>query len=186
LIFHQTTINQKRVNYPLEGEALDYYKTTKNDQRRSASVLYKLGGLATHLKEHDVSIWCMGQRQPNGKLRRYRSHLDLFFYFITQFSFAVSGGLFLIIPLLIMVSIPGKTASVSCVSVIIFVTELATWSVLARLEGSSDFWFFMLQRLLGVHIGASFESKDITDVTLFMLLCWLCLLELIFNDGIRS
>jgi hypothetical protein len=113
-----------------------------------------LGGLAIHLKEHDVSIWYMGQRQPKGKLRSYRSHLDLFFYFITQFSFTVSGGLFLIIPLLIMVSIPGKIASVvtTCVSVIIFATELATWSALARLEVSSAFWFFRLQRLLGVHI----------------------------------
>jgi hypothetical protein len=58
--FHQTTTtNQKRTNYPLEGETLDYYESIKNDQRRSASVLSKLGGLATHLKEHDVSIWCM-------------------------------------------------------------------------------------------------------------------------------
>jgi len=72
-----------------------------------------------------------------------------------------------------MVSIPVKTASVvtTCVSVIIFETELATWSALARLEGLSDFWFFRLQRLLGVHIGASFESKDIIAVTLLMLLC---------------
>jgi hypothetical protein len=136
-------------------------------------VLSKLGGLATHLKEHDVSIWCMGQRQPNGKLRSYRSHLDLFFYFITQFSFAVSGGLFLIIPLLVMVHISGKTTNIvtTCVSIIIFETELAAWSALAHLEGSSDFWFFRLHRLLGVHIGASFESKDIIAVTLLMLLC---------------
>jgi hypothetical protein len=83
----------------------------------------------------------MGQSQPKGKLHSYRSHLDLIFYFITQCSFAASGGLFLIIPLLITVSIAGKNASVvtTCVSVIIFATELATWSVLARLEGSSDF-----------------------------------------------
>jgi hypothetical protein len=136
-------------------------------------VLSKRGGLATYLKEHDVSIWCMGQRQPNGKLHSYRSHLNLFFYFIAQFSCAVSGGLLLIVPLLIMVYIPGKTASIvtTSVSVVIFATELATWSALARLEGSSDFRFFRLQRLLGVHIGGSFESKDIIVVTLLMPLC---------------
>jgi len=91
-------------------------------------------------------------------------------HFLTQFTFAMTGGLLLIVPLLIMVYVPGTTASVvtTCVSVFVFASHLAIWSSVAQLDvlpGTPDCMIFRLARVSGFKIGASFESKDIIAAT---------------------
>lgn len=51
-----------------------------------------------------------------------------------QSNLAVGGGLMLIIPLLIIVYVPGVTASVvtTCFSVFLFAAQLAFWSTVAH------------------------------------------------------
>jgi membrane-associated HD superfamily phosphohydrolase len=109
----------------------------------------------------------MGQRLPTGKQRNLQSYLYIILHFFTQFFFAITGGLQLIVPLLIMVYVRGKTASVvtTCVAVCGFAVQLAIWSSLAQFVELSGFWFFRLARSSGVRIGASFESKDIIAAT---------------------
>jgi hypothetical protein len=83
--------------------------------------------------------------------------------YIVQFSFAATGGLFLVVPLLIMVYVPGTTASVvtTCISVFYFATTLAVWSTVARFMEHADSLF---ARMYGLRF-SGFEPKDIIAAT---------------------
>jgi hypothetical protein len=89
--------------------------------------------------------------------------LSLIQYAASQFTFAALGGLSLIVPLLIMVYVPGTTASVvtTCVSVVVFASQLAIWSTMARLAELTD---FPALSMLGLTSGR-FEPKGIVGAT---------------------
>ena len=83
-----------------------------------------------------------------------------------QLSFAVFGGLFLIVPLIIMVYVPGRTAKVvtTCVAVFSFAAQLAFLSSLSRFVELTGSPLFRKLGITGLNFG-SFEPKDIIAAT---------------------
>jgi hypothetical protein len=125
------------------------------------------GGLATYLESLGIFILSVGEQRLGKKQEFERALVPLFEFCMGQFIFAIGGGLMLIVPLLLMVYIPGKTASVviSCVSVFIFAVQLAFWSFLSRATTVlSDTPIGEFIHLYGFQFG-KFEVKDIVAAT---------------------
>lgn len=123
--------------------------------------------LAKVLQERGIGIKSVGQERVEKKQRALRSSIDQFLYSSVQFFFAAFGGLLLVVPLLIMVYVPGKTASVvtTCLAVSGFAAQLAIWSSVAHYVEVSESKMFQFLRSSGLKFG-SFEPKDIIGVTM--------------------
>jgi hypothetical protein len=100
------------------------------------------------------------------KQKLLQSSISVVFDIFIKLGFAAIGGLGLIVPMLIMVYVPGKTASVvtTCISVFIFATGLAVWSSMAHFVEVSDLPIGRVAQEFGLRFGG-FEPKDIVLAT---------------------
>jgi hypothetical protein len=134
----------------IKGQAIDDFEFLR---RLPKSTLVgsrtRIRGLKESLQNSDIFIIGLGQQRIKSRFRKSRKAIQLSLYVTTQLGFATLGGLFLIVPLIIMVYVPGRTASVvtTCVSVFVFALTLALGSLMNGLE-------------LG-----RFEPKDIISAT---------------------
>jgi hypothetical protein len=85
-------------------------------------------------RNSNIFIIGIGQQRIKSRFQKPRKSFQLSLYIITQLGFATLGGLFLIVPLVIMVYVPGRTASVvtTCISVFVFALTLAVGSLMSR------------------------------------------------------
>lgn len=137
------------------GEAVENFKFMSSTCQSSISEFSNQRGLGTYLKDLGIFIFNAGQQEREVRLQRTREYVSIAQYAVGQFAFATMGGLMLIVPLIIMVYVPGRTASVvtTCISVFLFATQLAVWSTMARILQAP------------ATQSGKFEAKDIIGAT---------------------
>jgi hypothetical protein len=145
----------------IKGQAIDDFEFLR---RLPKSTLVgsrtKTRGLKESLQNSNIFIIGIGQQRIKSRFKKSRKAIQLSLYVTTQLGFATLGGLFLIVPLIIMVYVPGRTASVvtTCVSVFVFALTLAVGSLMSRVLELG------LITLNGLELGR-FEPKDIIGAT---------------------
>jgi hypothetical protein len=162
------------------GQALHDFESIKSAYERSSIKLSYLDGLDKHFKGQNVSIFCLDQQEIDGKEKSFRFIASLLFDALIQFSLAGAGGLARIVPMLVMVFVPSKTARVvkTCITVSIFATALALWSSVAHFMELSDHPITRIARTSGLCFGR-IEPQDIVVATLLTPLSWWFLLVLV-------
>jgi hypothetical protein len=147
-----------------QGEALEDLERIRDFPK---SALTKENGLFNHLQSLGICISSIGYQPLRKQQAAIKSAIDLFLYGLMLSILATTAGLFLLVPLLIMVYVPGKTSSVvtTCLSVFVFANAMMSWSLFSHAIEVSEYSYFRVLRRLGLKLG-SFEPKDIIGVTM--------------------
>ncbi|KAF4633090.1 hypothetical protein G7Y89_g5031 [Cudoniella acicularis] len=158
---HNATPQQSRRE--IHGLLHDYRQAIDDFEflrRLPKSTLVETREFKEYLQDTGISIIGIGQQRIKRGTKYFRTAFQLSLYIGIQLCFATLGGLFLIVPLIIMVYVPGRTASVvtTCVSVFVFALTLAVWSLISRILELG------LITLNGLELGR-FEAKDIVGAT---------------------